>query len=433
MEKLRLRGENGKIYYGWYICILSALIGNFIYNGIISTTGVFLLPVTMELGIPVGQFSLYISILSVVNIITLLCINKVLSPKNMKPIMIVAGLLGIVSFIGFSKAATLTAFYIWSIPMGFCFSACTMTPCTIMINNWFGPLVRGKAMSIYMGIMSLLGLGTINVLNGIIMSHGWRGGYIFCAAGVAICIPLIALIAKWSPAEKGLRRMGDPEDEAMAAMMAVNPENIPGITFAEAKKKPITWVAFISCILMVLASSAMLQHGIPTFVMAGVAPEFATFLSSLISIALIGSTVVIGAVIDKCGPQVGVILTSGCFALAVLAYGMVSPTATWLMYPGIILYVFGVPAINLMSPIIFASMYGDKDISRFIAIMNMFIAIGGIFGAPLVGSMMTATGGYRTPWLVMTVVLAIALVLRIFCTSKKYRFVPEAPKTEGAE
>ena len=51
----------------------------------------------------------------------------------------------------------------------------------------------------------------------------------------------------------------------------------------------------------------------------------------------------------------------------------------------------------------------------------MLIAVGGIFGATLVGMMFDATGGYKTPWLVMTVALVVATVLRFIATSKKNR------------
>lgn len=76
MNKLRLRDERGRVYYGWYVLIMCALVGTFIYNGIISVSGVFILPVTTELGIPMGAFSFYISILSVANIVTLFFISK---------------------------------------------------------------------------------------------------------------------------------------------------------------------------------------------------------------------------------------------------------------------------------------------------------------------------------------------------------------------
>ena len=81
-NKMRLRDENGKIYFGWYIIIMASLIGTLIYNGIISTSGYFMVPVTTELQIPVGAFSLYISILSVANIITLYIASIIVNKNN---------------------------------------------------------------------------------------------------------------------------------------------------------------------------------------------------------------------------------------------------------------------------------------------------------------------------------------------------------------
>lgn len=164
-NKMRLRDENGKIYFGWYIIIMASLIGTLIYNGIISTSGYFMVPVTTELQIPVGAFSLYISILSVANIITLYIVSKIVNKNNIKKIMLITGTLGVLSFVGFAFSSQVWHFYALSILQGICFAACTATPCTILVSNWFGPAVRGRAMSIYIGGISLLGMVVVNILN----------------------------------------------------------------------------------------------------------------------------------------------------------------------------------------------------------------------------------------------------------------------------
>lgn len=417
--KMRLRDENGRIYFGWYILVVSALIGTLIYNGIISTSGVFMLPVTTELGIPVGAFSFYISILSVANIITLYIISRKLNKNNIKKIMIITGALGVLSFVGFSFSTQVWHFYVLSILQGICFGACTMTPCTILVSNWFGPKVRGKAMSFYIAGVSLIGMAIINILNMVIMKTGWRGGYIFCAVGILVCLPLMAKFAVWSPAEKGIARMGDEADTVEAG--PVNPDTIPGYSAKEGLRKPAVWFALISCVLIVLASSAMLQHGIPTLIMAGNAPTMATFISSLISVLMIGTNLIIGWSIDKFGVRFGSVITCAAFALGTLGYAFVAEIHS-VMYPAIVLYAFGVPAVNTVSPIIMAYICGEKEIHKFISYMNMLIAVGGIFGAVIVGMLFDMTGGYKIPWLIMTCVLILATVIRAAVTSKSSRY-----------
>ena len=138
-NKFSLRDENGKIYFGYYILFMSALLGALVYNGIISTVGIFLVPVTTDLGILVSSFSLYVSILSITNIIVLFLFSKIVNKNNLKRIMLIAGALGVLSFVGFSFATEVWHFYIFAILQAICFSSCTSTPSMIMVSNWFGP------------------------------------------------------------------------------------------------------------------------------------------------------------------------------------------------------------------------------------------------------------------------------------------------------
>lgn len=419
MNKMRLRDERGRVYYGWYVLIMCALVGTFIYNGIISVSGVFILPVTTELGIPMGAFSFYISILSVANIVTLFFISKKMNKSNIKKIMLITGCLGVLSYVGFSFCKEIWQFYLLSVPMGICFGACTMTPCTILISNWFGPMVRGRAMSFYMAGLSLIGMGIINVLNYVVVNWGWRGGYIFCAAGIAVCIPVMAKLAVWSPADKGIERMG--EGEELEKLETAHRGQLPGYTFAEGIRKPAVWAVLISCILLVLASSADLQHGLPTLVMAGYTPTMATFLTSLVSAIMIVSTLIVGFINDKCGIQLSAVLTGVLFVACTLGYAFVADKM-WLAYPSIICYSFAIPAVNMISPLIMSHVCGEKELHRFIGYVNIFIAVGGIFGATLVGVMFDLTGGYKVPWLVMSAALAAVTIIRGICTSKKNKF-----------
>ncbi|NBI62796.1 MFS transporter [Clostridiales bacterium] len=165
MKSFSLKDENGKIYYGWWVVLAAALICGLVYSGIVSVTGVFLIPVTTDLGLRIGNYSLYLTIMSLTNIVTLLFVSRALTAKNIKKIMAVAAAAGIISFIGFSMAKSLMWFYLFAIPQGFCFGAFTMTPCQILVSNWFGDKTRGKAMSFFLTGMSLVTVVLMNVLN----------------------------------------------------------------------------------------------------------------------------------------------------------------------------------------------------------------------------------------------------------------------------
>lgn len=116
--------------------------------------------------------------------------------------MTIAALLGIISFIGFAMAKSLIWFYIFAVPQGFCFGAFTMTPCQILVSNWFGEKARGKAMSFFLTGMSLITVVLMNALNYIVLNISWQAGYITLSACVLICLLIAFKTVSWSPAEK---------------------------------------------------------------------------------------------------------------------------------------------------------------------------------------------------------------------------------------
>ncbi|MCQ4636203.1 MFS transporter [Anaerovorax odorimutans] len=418
MKSFTFRDENGKFYFGWWIVLAAAIFCGLVYSGIVSVTGVFLMPVTQSLGLPVAGYSFYITIMSLTNIVTLLFISKYLNERNIKKIMIVAGILGIVSFIGFAMAKSLMWFYIFAIPQGFCFGAFTMTPCQILVSNWFGEKARGRAMSIFLAIMSIITVILMNALNYVILSYGWRTGYVILAVCVAICVLIAFKAVVWSPAQKGIKRVGDLDESEMAAMQQ---GEVSGIGFAAALKKPITWLAFISCTLAVIVSSSILQHGIATMVIGGISQTKATALISTMSLVMIVTGPIIGIICDKFRLSVAAAGTALFFALAVfgLAY---TGTAAWGTPVFMIGYMFGVPAINIISPLMMSHMYGEKELGRLIGYVNVFVGIGGAIGATAVGVLYQTFGAYHIPWLIMTGVLVVVAIIRGICTSSKRKY-----------
>jgi MFS family permease len=422
MKQSILRDENGKFYYGWWIVVFAAVMCMFGYSCIVSVTGVFLLPVTTEMGFTIGGFSAYISIMSVTNIIVLALISKHFNEKNIKKIMTLAAIVGAISFVGFSYSQQLWQFYAFAVPMGFCFGCMSMTPSMLLISNWFGEKLRGKAMSIFLAIMSVGTSAIIAIFNMVIISSGWRLVYLIIAICLAVCIPVILKMVCWSPATRGIKRIGEIDSVSPTTF---DLSKVPGIMFKDAIKKPLTWLAFISISLIVLASSAILQHGIATSVIAGFSPTFAANAISIISIAMIFTGILIGAMSDRFRLSVTAVGTALVFVVCILGLAFMSNGSIF-FYIFLAGYMLGVPAVNLIPPLLMVHMFGEKEIGRYISFTNIFISVGGVFGATLVGLMFDATGSYRMPWLVMAAVIAIAAVIRAVCASRKAKFIPKS-------
>ena len=421
MKSLSFKDENGKFYYGWWIVIAAAIVTGLVYSAIVTVTGVFMLPVTEDLGLSVAAYSLYLTVMSVTGIVTLAIISKFLNEKHIKKIMIIAGIIGVISFIGFAAAKNVWMFYIFAVPQGFCFAAMTMTPCQLLVSNWFGEKAKGRAISLFLTGMTLVYLLEFNILSKVVVSMGWRAGYVMLAACVAIGVIVAAALVSWSPEKKGIRRIGDLDESELQAMQS---SVLKGIDFKVAIRKPITWLVLISCTLAVIASSSILQHGIPTMVISGSTPEQATGIISVLSLVMLFTGPVIGVICDKCRLTVAAVGTAASFAIAALGLSMMgtSQAGMWIFC---VFYILGVPTINIISPLLMNYMYGEKDMPRLIGYVNMFIAIGGAIGAAGLGALYEHYGSYQTPWLIIAAVLALVAVVRAVATTKKRKYNPE--------
>lgn len=218
MKSFSFKDENGRFYYGWWIVIAAAIITGLVYSAVVSVTGVFMLPVTEDLGLSVAAYSLYLTVMSVTGIITLAVISKFLNEKHIKKIMIIAGIIGVISFIGFAAAKSVWMFYVFAVPQGFCFAAMTMTPCQLLVSNWFGEKAKGRAISLFLTGMTLVYLLEFNILSTVVSSMGWRAGYIMLAICVAIAVVAAAVLVSWSPENKGIKRIGDLDETELQAM-----------------------------------------------------------------------------------------------------------------------------------------------------------------------------------------------------------------------
>ena len=90
MKSFSFKDENGKFYYGWWIVLAASIVTGFVYSGIVSVTGAFMLPVTQDLGLSVTAYSFYLTISSITGIVTLALISKYLNERHIKKIMIIS-------------------------------------------------------------------------------------------------------------------------------------------------------------------------------------------------------------------------------------------------------------------------------------------------------------------------------------------------------
>lgn len=410
MKNIQLK-QNGRFFFGWYIVLLGFLLMTFAYVGFVSLTSVFVLPVTEDLGFERGDFMTYLVILSLACVIASPFLGRLMGKGNIKLYLAVACLLGFIGYFGFSRATSLTHFYLIAALLGIGFAGTAPMPVSILINSWFGGKIRGTATGIAFIGSGVGGMILSPILNGVITAYGWRTGYIVLGlVFLVILLPCVLLLANKDPQSKGFTRMGETAEESQTATLEK-----PGMTLKEAKSTGMFWMAVVSVVLVILASSALLANSVSYFVQCGISPGRAASLHGFMLGAMIIGKPLCGMFTDKAGIKAGAFLSCILFACTFAVLYIMPAAAPVLVFGVIACYGLGAPTITVIPPLMVNGLFGEKDYGTIVGIMNMATSIGGAFGGTIAAKIYDATGSYSAFWLIAIVSVLLAAILRFLC------------------
>lgn len=408
--------QDGRFYYGWVMVFVGFIMMLLGYVSYISVTSVFVIPVTTELGVDRGDFVFYQTILCLACVAGAAFFGKRMAKGNIKVLMAVFAVLSAVGFVGFSRATTLWHFYVCAVILGLGFACVTTMPISIILNNWFGGKIKGTAMGFTFIGSGIGGLILIPILNYINSTYGWRAGYLGLAGlFIVIITPCILFLVVKTPEEKGFVRMGQTENEKAIA-------DADGLLLKDALKTPMLWLASISVILFVFASSGILFNSAPFFIECGFTPAQAALFASLNVGALAIGKPLTGWFCDKFGTKAGSILSSFIFAACFAFFFIMPYNPSLFVYFAIICYGIGGGGITVCPPLLVNSLFGEKDYGNIIAVLTMATNIGGAFGGMIAAKIFDATGSYTSFWLLVAIALIFSGIFRIICFKVRSKY-----------
>lgn len=399
--------QNGRFFYGWIIVLMGLLLMMFAYVSFVSLTSVFVLPVTEGLGIKRGDWVAYMVILSLSCVVCSPFLGKFINKGKAKYFIAGACLLGFLGYWGFSRANSVTDFYLWAIVLGIGFAGTAPMPVSIIINKWFGGKIRGTATGFTFIGSGIGGVLLSPSLNAVIMEHGWRAGYLALGAVYLVLMLITLILVNDNPQVKGFVRMGEDEAEKKVAVDHGNSKNL-----AEAMRTPEFYFAVASTVLVVLASSAIAANDVSWYVECGIDQTRAASLHGILLGMLIIGKPVMGVVTDKLGIKVSSVLSTVIFAATFAMLLMMPSAATKIVWLVILCYGFGGPTITVIPPLMVNGLFGDKDYGTLVGVMNMSTSIGGAFGGTIAAKVFDLTGSYSSFWLVACIAVLCAALCR---------------------
>lgn len=412
MKDVQLK-QDGRFFFGWWVVFLGFCLMLLAYVGCVSLTSVFVIPVTESLGLGRGEWMLYMTIQSLVCVVASPIVGKFMQKGSVKKWVAIGCVCATIGYIIFSMSHSLMGFYIGALFIGVGFAATAPMPVSILINSWFGGKIKGTATGIAFVGSGLGGFILSPVLNAAIVAGGYSVGYIVLAGVyLVILLPLTLLLAVKNPEDKGFKRMGEVESEKIEDSNSIVKR---GMTTKEAMKTGEFWLALISCVLVVFASSAILMNDIGYYVECGIdATKAASYHGTMLGLLLFGKPI-IGFVTDKLGIKISAPVSTFIFAATFLVMFLCGASPMVLVVGVCICYCLGAPSITVVPPLLINGMFGEKDYGTLVGYVNMATSIGGAFGSTIAAFIYDATGSYVAFWGVATIGVAVAAVLRIVC------------------
>lgn len=401
---------DGRFYYGWVMLLCGFMTMFICYVIKANCTSLFYTPICEELGVSRTVYTQTNTILTVTMLIGSAFIGKIYKKFQVKYVLSACVALTSLCYLGMSQATAMWQFYLFSAIQGFGWAGATNLPVNIMVSNWFGPKIKGTAMSIGMLGSGAGALVWVNVINNVIANNGWRTAYLAMAGINAIMIVVALALAVSYPSDKGFEtRVGDPSPEDVAKAGGVSTQKT-GITGQQALRTSRWWFQWLAAMVTMIGASALTSQCVAYYTdLTGDSAQAALIYSSALGTLVVGKFI-LGAISDvlhiKRTAVISPLFYAGVFiCLALSASNMAfSNGVIWL-------YMIGGSIPSVIPALITVRNFGDKEYGVMSGWMNMAGNVGQIIGPTVAAFIFDATGTYYLAWIIFAVLMVVVSLL----------------------
>ncbi|MCM3758445.1 MFS transporter [Sporosarcina aquimarina] len=395
------------IHYAWWILLGLSIIVGLGKGALNNSAGLFLPPVTKDLGIGTGNLSLYFSVSAIVTLIFLPIGGKLMAKYDPRLLLTVAIILQAGAFAMFGLMSSVWGWYLFAIPLAVGGVFITVIAGPVLISQWFK-----KNNGLALGILSAAGgaLGAIAqpIVGYLIANQGWRASYMLVGiAVIVIVVPVILLLIKKTPKEKGLLPYGAEESKGVGNPNAAE-MSVQGVTMAVAKKSS-AFYALVIFFFLVTSIASFSMH-IPTFLMnKGFDVAFAGNVMATYMIGVLVGSLIIGFLSDKIGTKNTAILSMVVGLIGIILL-LVSVSSTIAITIAVGMFGTISSSIGTLGPALASSLFGNKEYSQIYSNASLGLAISSIVALPAYGYVFDFTGSYNVVLISIIIMLIINII-----------------------
>lgn len=422
-----------KKYYHWVIAAL-VLLELAVYSGILNNIiSLHLIPVTEELAISRGSFSLAMSVRSLAGFFSTLFSGVFFLKygyRRLAPLALAAAACGFL-ILGFSR--NLTMITLGSAMIGLSEGFCSTAAASRMVNTWFRSH-QGLILGLVTASTGLGGSLFSMVLSRVIETGGWRYSYWLSAVLVAAVALLLFLLSRNRPADMGLRPFGEGTSHGKKPKKETG-DHWAGYEAKDIYRKPTFYlmilVVFLSCSCAYVAFSVVAPH----LQDRGMSAQEAAAVQSVMLLALAAAKFICGALSDYLGAKTINLL---CMLCTVLGLWMLAEvTGVPMAIASAVVFSIALVLTSITVPLLSSALFGYHSQGAIIGIFMALVPGASVITNPIVNALYDRIGSYSPIFRVAAVIalgvtgLMVLLFILAGRDRKKYEAShPSMPELE---
>ena len=410
-----------RIFYGWYIVGVGFLANVASSFALASTLSIFLKPLTSELAVSRGVFSLLRSGEGIIGACLAPLVGTLVDRYGGRWLMAIGTtIVGIGYFFlghvdSFSQFAAirLTLVTLGDAIMGY-------MVVNVVISQWFVRR-RGRALA-----FTSMGVGFAKVCMPVVaawllLTLGWRQTWtVFGVLTIALLVLPALLIVRRRPEDMGLfpDGAGEPGIEPgsfggkkqFAEDHPANPSETVW-TRAEAVRTSAFWLLVITFGISSVGVTGLNLHVYPYVTDIGHSPVVAASVMSVIASMQLGSPLAWGFLAERIDPRIAAMLR---FIVQGIGLGLAISTSNLIcLYAGFFLYGIGLGGNMVLPDLLWANYFGRRSLGRIRGMGLLISQVLAAFGPPFFGFLFDATGGYGLSFALFGAALATSAFLSL--------------------
>lgn len=392
-----------RLYYGWVLMVALGVTTIISYGTTQYLFGVLVVPVSTTQHWSRASLSGAYSLGLVLSGLLGVPIGQLVDRWGARLLMTVGSAIGGLSLIGLASVHTLWHFYLyWSLGLGLA-TALTFYPVSfIVVTNWFEHK-RGTALAVLTLLGGLASPLFIPFEGWMVSTAGWRTMLILLGLlQLGIAMPIHGLILRRHPEDLGL----SPDGEDISPTPQPGP--LPGMTLAEALRRPAFWILTASLALVMLGSTVVQVHQIPALIARGFNPVLAAAVAGGLGLASLPGRYVFNILSERVTPQMLLWCSVATQAIGVVIL-LLAPSVGWLIVY-VVLYGAAYGAISPLRGSVMADHIGRRAYGSITAVQGIPIAICAALGPLAAGWLYDTLHNYEVAfWLCVVTFLLAAL------------------------